>query len=105
MLQPQRSAFRPGSARQFRTMATAVSVALRAPQWVLTYLGADISADISAMVIDVSYLDHLTGLSGEIELTIDDTDHLWQGPCHPSLGDQVSLALGLRGETPIPFGD
>jgi len=86
-------------------MASALSNPVRSPQWVLNYEGVNISADISRMVIGVTYLDHLSGLSGEAEVIIEDHDQRWQGAWYPSLGDGLNLAIGYRGEALLPCGD
>src|SRR5271154_4179196 len=86
-------------------MASALSYPVRSPQWVLSYEGVNISADISRMVIGVTYLDHLSGLSGEAEVIIEDHDQRWQGAWYPSLGDGLNLAIGYRGEALLPCGD
>jgi len=38
-------------------MASALSYPVRHPRWVLTYAGANISADVSGMVTEISYTD------------------------------------------------
>jgi phage protein D len=68
--------------------------AVRAPAWTLTYSGVNITADISAMVLSVTYVDHLGGYSGESQVELDDTDGLWRGKWYPVQGDLVDLAIG-----------
>jgi hypothetical protein len=42
---------------------------VRAPQWVLTYRGVNITTDISQMVTSITYLDRLDGASGMLRLS------------------------------------
>ena len=53
-------------------MAAAVSYPVRAPQWVLTYQGVNITADISPMVLAITYVDRLDNASGEVEVELED---------------------------------
>ena len=86
-------------------MAAAVSYPVRAPQWVLTYQGVNITADISPMVLAITYVDRLDNASGEVEVELEDHAKRWQGPWYPALGDMVSLQLGYRGEQLLNCGD
>ncbi len=86
-------------------MASAISFPVRSPEWVLTYQGTNITADISSMVERVSYTDYLSELSGEVELVIEDHSQRWQAAWYPTLGDQISLAIGYHGEGMLPCGD
>ncbi len=86
-------------------MVTAISYPVRAPQWVLTYEGVNITADISAMVLSISYTDYLSELSGEVEVVVEDHDQKWQASWYPALGDELNLAIGYRGEGLLPCGE
>jgi phage protein D len=57
------------------------------------------------MVLSVSYSDYLTELSGEVEVVIEDHDQRWQASWYPTLGDQLSLAIGYHGEGLLPCGE
>jgi len=46
-------------------MAALLAYPVRSPQWLLNYKGVNITADISQMVLGVTYTDHLSGLAGE----------------------------------------
>src|SRR5580700_2385674 len=83
-------------------MAAAASYVVRAPQWILTYSGVSISADVSQMVVAIRYVDRLDGASGELEL--EDSTKLWQGAWYPTLGDIVSLQIGYSGELLLDCG-
>jgi phage protein D len=85
-------------------MVAAVSIPVRSPQWVLTYQGINITGDISAMVLRIGYTDYLSELSGEIEVVVEDHDQRWQGSWYPTLGDELTLAIGYQGEGLLPCG-
>src|SRR5271156_2849437 len=85
-------------------MAAAVSHSVRTPQWVLTYEGVDITADVSQMVLAISYIDRLGEASGEVEVELEDHAKLWQGPWDPGLGNILSLQIGYLGEALLDCG-
>jgi phage protein D len=60
-------------------MAGALTFPVRAPQWVLTYQGVNITADVSEMVTSITYQDCLDGASGTMEVELEDHEKLWQG--------------------------
>jgi phage protein D len=86
-------------------MAAALSFPVRSPEWVLTYQGTNITANIAPMVVSITYTDYLSELSGEVEVAIEDHDQKWQAAWFPSLGDQLNVAIGYRGEGLLPCGD
>jgi phage protein D len=86
-------------------MAAAVSYVVRAPQWILTYSGVNISADVSHMVVAIRYVDRLDGASGELEIELEDSAKLWQGTWYPVLGDILSLQIGYGGESLLDCGE
>ena len=86
-------------------MAAAASYTVRSPQWILTYSDVNISADISQMVVAIRYVDRLDGASGELEVELEDSMKLWQGPWYPVLGDVVSLQIGYSGESLLDCGE
>jgi len=85
-------------------MAAAISHSVRTPDWVLTYEGIDITADVSHMVLAISYIDRLGEASGEVELELEDHAKRWQGPWYPGLGDVLGLQIGYRGEALLDCG-
>jgi phage protein D len=86
-------------------MTAAIAYPVRSPNWVLTYSGVNITADISHMVLSISYADELGGRSGELEIELEDRDKRWQGAWFPHQGDVVSLLIGYTGELLLPCGD
>lgn len=86
-------------------MSAAVAYPVRSPNWILTYQGVNITADISSMVLSISYVDELGGRSGELEIALEDREKRWQGAWFPQQGDAVSLLIGYNGELLLPCGD
>src|SRR5216683_1310321 len=86
-------------------MASALSYPVRHPRWVLTYAGANISADVSGMVTEIGYTDKVAQSSDEVEVTLEDRDRRWQGPWFPVRGDVVTLLIGYDGEQLLNCGD
>ena len=86
-------------------MSAAVSHQIRAPHWLLTYAGRDITTDISPMVLSITYHDFLGARAGEIEVELEDSSRRWQGAWYPSLGDKLNLMMGYSGEALLPCGD
>jgi phage protein D len=86
-------------------MSGALSYAVRSPRWAITYAGVDISADISAMVLGITYTDRLGGNAGEIEVHLEDHQKRWQNSWFPQEGDVVSVSIGYDGEPLLPCGD
>jgi uncharacterized protein len=86
-------------------MAASIPYAVRSPQWILSYSGVNITADVSQMVLAIRYVDRLDGASGELEVELEDSTKQWQGPWYPALGDVVSLQIGYSGETLLDCGE
>src|ERR1700692_2354557 len=86
-------------------MSAGIAYPVRSPRWVLTYRGVNITADISRMVVSISYLDELGGRSDELEMELEDPSKGWQGAWFPQQGDVASLLIGYGGELLLPCGD
>ncbi len=86
-------------------MAAVATYSVRSPEWILTYNGSDVTADVSHMVLAISYTDRLSAASGEVEIQVEDSQRRWQGPWYPALGDMVNLQIGYRGEQLLNCGD
>src|SRR5216683_3784632 len=85
------------------SLSTVYSV--RHPHWLLSYAGKNISADVSKMVIEITYTDHESHLSDEIEVQLEDRDKRWQGPWYPLQGDSLNLQIGYADEPLLPCGN
>lgn len=57
------------------------------------YQGADISEDISPLLIDFSYTDNAHGQDDDISLTLEDRRGIWRGDWFPRRGDCVKVAM------------
>jgi uncharacterized protein len=86
-------------------MAATASYTVRSPQWIFSYTGVNITADVSQMVRAIRYVDRLDGASGELAVELEDSTRQWQGPWYPSLGDVVSLQIGYSGEALLDCGE
>jgi uncharacterized protein len=85
----------------------AIAYPVRQPYWVLTYAGKNITADVSAITIEISYSDrnahsrrwrhHNESEADELEVTFEDRDRRWQGPWQPTRGDLVGAMVGYYG--------
>src|ERR1700757_4196879 len=83
----------------------AIAYPVRHPRCVATYARRNITADVSAMVTEITYCDRVAGTSDDVEVTLEDRDRRWQGPWLPARGDIVSLLLGYEGEELLNCGD
>ena len=78
-------------------MVGALTYPVRSPSWLLTYAGRNITADVSAMVVELSYSDNTENHSDELEFTFADRGRQWQGPWFPMRGDTVIAQIGYAG--------
>jgi uncharacterized protein len=85
-------------------MGIGAAYPVRSPGWVLTYQSVDITSDISSMVLEITYTDRLGAASGDLEIILEDSQKLWQGPWYPQEGDVINLTIGYRGEAQLPCG-
>lgn len=74
-------------------------------RYVVSYQQKNITNDLSAYLTRISYTDHLTGQSDELEVELEDVDGRWRGPWYPGKGDTLSLEIGWEGEPLVPCGD
>src|ERR1700722_13505936 len=80
--------------------ATVTPFAVKHPAWKLTYAGKVITADISGMMLEVTFTDHEGHIGNDIEVKLADNEKRWQGPWYPQQGDLLNLQIGYRGESP-----
>jgi len=85
-------------------MAGALTYPVRRPSWLLTYAGRNITADVSSMVVELSYSDKAENHSDELEFTFADRGRKWQGPWFPTRGDTVTAQIGYAGEQMLNCG-
>lgn len=63
----------------------------------LFYSGTNVSADVSDMLIDLSYTDNTGGNADEAELTFNNDKKLWTNSWYPVKGDLISVRMGMDG--------
>jgi uncharacterized protein len=56
------------------------------------------------MVLDITYTDRLGAASGDLEIILEDSQKVWQGPWYPQEGDVINLTIGYRSEAQLPCG-
>jgi phage protein D len=78
---------------------------VRHPKWLLSYAGKNISGDVSKAVTEITYTDHESHQSDEIEVQLQDSEKRWQGPWYPSQGDLLNLQIGYADEPLLPCGN
>jgi phage protein D len=77
---------------------------VRKPVFFLEYEQKDITAYISPFVLSVTYTDHEHGKSDEVDIQIEDREHLWKSSWYPAKGDALTLKIGYEGEGLLPCG-
>jgi len=55
-------------------------------------------------VLSVTYTDYEHGKSDEIDIKLEDRDHIWKSFWYPQKGDLISLKIGYEGEPLLPCG-
>jgi len=68
--------------------------AVRSSAWQLNYQGKDITKDILLMVEEITYTSKGDGASSDLDIKIEDSGQLWQGPWYPTQGDVLTLWIG-----------
>ena len=72
------------------------------PAWRLWYLRQDITAEITAYTLDVTFSDKLEKHAGEISFSLEDSSGRWQ-QTPPTRGDKVQLSIGYD-DNLVPCG-
>ncbi len=68
------------------------------PIFKVEYENINITASIAPYILSVGYTDFEHGQSDEVEIQIEDSNHLWQSDWYPSKGDTLKLNIGYEGE-------
>lgn len=74
------------------------------PIFKVEYEKIDITASIAPYILSVIYTDFEHGQSDEVEIQIEDTNHLWKADWYPSKGDALKLNIGYEGEKLLNCG-
>src|SRR6266542_1094174 len=64
----------------------------------IIYNSTNITAAILPCVISFSYTDKAKSEADEIELTLEDSDKLWQNEWYPTKGDTITAKIFLLGQ-------
>jgi len=67
------------------------------PSYKILYNNADITKDISAHLLQLTYTDKVAGESDELELQLEDADLLWQNAWYPQKGATLSAIIEQDG--------
>lgn len=70
------------------------------PRWILTYRGVPVGSD----GVSLTYTDFDHGKADEIEVEIEDRDHLWKSAWYPVHGDMMALMVGYQAGPMMPAG-
>ena len=74
------------------------------PIFKLTYGSKDITKDVSRFVTNIDYTDFEHGQSDEINITLEDSELLWQSAWIPCKGDVLGLSIGYEGQKLLNCG-
>ncbi|MDI1471934.1 putative bacteriophage regulatory protein [Thermodesulfovibrio sp. N1] len=77
---------------------------VRKPLFFIEYEKKDITAYITPYALSVTYTDYVHGKSDEIEIQLEDREHLWKSSWYPQKGDLITLKIGYEGEKLLPCG-
>ena len=77
---------------------------VRKPLFFIEYEKKDITAYITPYTLSVTYTDYVHGKSDEIEIQLEDREHLWKSSWYPQKGDLITLKIGYEGEKLLPCG-
>lgn len=79
-------------------MAAMNSLPVPEPVFVLRYNLKDITHDITAYAISITFTDKLSGESDELEVELEDSEQHWRDAWYPGMGDTLALQLGFQGK-------
>jgi uncharacterized protein len=69
---------------------------IRKAKFKVVYDGKDITQDISANILSVSYTDNDEKEADEIDITVEDVDAFWRNSWYPQKGSKISLSMGYE---------
>jgi len=70
-----------------------VSIPTRQAVLSLLYEGKDISANIAPFVLSFSYTDEAHGKADDLQVTLEDREHLWKGDWYPDKGAKLVASI------------
>ena len=74
------------------------------PVFILKYEQKNITNAITPYVVAVTYTNHLSGKSDELEVELEDSDGRWLDSWYPGKGDTLTLELGYEEQPLLPAG-
>ena len=74
------------------------------PAFELAYNGKAITAGIAPYVLAITYTDHLTGESDELDVELEDTAGRWLDAWYPEKGANLTLSFGFLGRPLVKAG-
>lgn len=74
------------------------------PTFKLIYGHKDITKDIADFVLSIEYTDKEHGEADEVQITLEDSQRLWQGAWIPVKGDTIRLYIGYDGDPLLNCG-
>ncbi|KMK50618.1 regulatory protein [[Actinobacillus] muris] len=77
---------------------------VQTPVFEIFYEHKQITPFIKPHLISLSYTDHLSDQSDELQVVFEDTDKKWIGAWFPTQGDKLKLQLGYQGEPLVNLG-
>ncbi|MHC1791778.1 phage late control D family protein [Solidesulfovibrio sp.] len=72
---------------------SAASISTRQAFLTLLYEGKDISAQIAPYVLSFSFTDNAHGKADDLQVTLEDRDHVWKGDWYPDKGATLTASL------------
>jgi len=73
-------------------------------RFTVRYAQKDVTRELSAHLLSLTYTDYLTGQSDELALELEDVDGRWRNAWYPGKGDTLSVAIGWQGQDLTPVG-
>jgi hypothetical protein len=77
---------------------------VREPVIQIEYESKDITRYIAPYVMSLTYTDYEHGHSDDLEIQLEDSEHLWQSSWYPSKGDTISAKIGYVNEDLLNCG-
>lgn len=76
---------------------------VRQAKYKIEYNARDITRDITPFLLGLTYVDHVKDKTDSIEVTVEDTDLIWQNEWYPTKGDQLTVSIGYDDQL-LPCG-
>ena len=77
---------------------------VQTPTFELFYGKSQITHHIEPTLLSLTYTDHLSDQSDELQVTFEDKERKWIGAWFPTQGDELKVQLGYLGETLVNLG-